>query len=242
MDPDSLGSEIMAHEGCDEMEDEGEKELPDLGLGANVVHDSDDEDNAVFTMLAELPRPPGGPFWSPEEYFCAARPLANQLEQLSTMASGWIVKLSDGQWTAALRDDIDKWMIAAAVQQSKMQSRLEPDPWTGFQETVNYRPLYDLDFEEHTDLIARHAILARAMTSKHETHTEPSPASHDEHWEGVPDGSDMDDLAGTSRWRRARADGGWLDITAGQMAAEYNLADDEEAEADDHDNPDYLIK
>ena len=35
MDPDSLGSEIMAHEGCDEMEDEGEKELPDLGLGAD---------------------------------------------------------------------------------------------------------------------------------------------------------------------------------------------------------------
>ena len=46
MDPDSLDSQIMAHEGCDEMEDEGEKELPDLGLGANVVHDSDDEDNA----------------------------------------------------------------------------------------------------------------------------------------------------------------------------------------------------
>ena len=36
MDPDSLDSQIMAHEGCDEMEDEG----------ANVVHDSDDEDNA----------------------------------------------------------------------------------------------------------------------------------------------------------------------------------------------------
>ena len=35
MDPDSLGFEIMAHEGCDEMEDEGEKELPDLGLGAD---------------------------------------------------------------------------------------------------------------------------------------------------------------------------------------------------------------
>ena len=175
----------MAHEGCDEMEDEGEKELPDLGLGANVVHDSDDEDNAVATMLAELPPPPTRPFWGGREYFAAARPLANQLEQLSTMASGWIVKLSDGQWTAALRDDIDKWMIAAAVQQSKMQSRLEPDPWTGFQETVNYRPLYDLDFEEHTDLIARYAILARAMASKYETHTEPSP--HDEHWEGVPD-------------------------------------------------------
>ena len=183
MDPDSLDSQIMAHEGCDENEDEGEKELPDLGLGANLVHDSDDEDNAVFTMLAELPRPPGGPFWSPEEYFCAARPLANQLEQLSTMASGWIDQLDR---LAALRDDIDKWMIAAAVQQSKMQSRLEPDPWTGFQdETVNYRPLYDQDFEEHTDLIARYAILARAMPSKYETHTEPSP--HDEHWEGVPD-------------------------------------------------------
>ena len=175
MDPDSLGCQIMAHEGCDEMEDEG----------ANVVHDSDDEDNAVATMLAELPPPPTRPFWGGREYFAAARPLANQLEQLSTMASGWIVKLSDGQWTAALRDDIDKWMIAAAVQQSKMQSRLEPDPWTGFQETVNYRPLYDLDFEEHTDLIARYAILARAMASKYETHTEPSP--HDEHWEGVPD-------------------------------------------------------
>ena len=119
---------------------------------------------------------------SPEEYSCAARPLANQLEQLSTMASGWIDQLDR---LAALRDDIDKWMIAAAVQQSKMQSRLEPDPWTGFQETVNYRPLYDLDFEEHTDLIARYAILARAMASKYETHTEPSP--HDEHWEGVPD-------------------------------------------------------
>ena len=185
MDPELLDTQIMDHNGCDEKEDEGEKEPPDLGIGAVVVHDSDDEDNAVSTMLAELPRPPRGPFWSPEEYSCAARPLANQLEQLSTMASGWIVKLSDGQWTAALRDDIDKWMIAAAVQQSKMQSRLEPDPWTGFQETVNYRPLYDLDFEEHTDLIARYAILARAMASKYETHTEPSP--HDEHWEGVPD-------------------------------------------------------
>ena len=186
MDPASLDSQIMAHEGCDEMEDEGEKELPDLGLGANVVHDSDDEDNAVATMLAELPPPPTRPFWGGEEYFAAARPLANQLERLSTMASGWIVKLSNpAVVTAALRDDIDKWMIAAAVQQSKMQSRLEPDPWTGFQETVNYRPLYDLDFEEHTDLIARYAILARAMASKYETHTEPSP--HDEHWEGVPD-------------------------------------------------------
>ena len=185
MGPEFLDIETMDHNGCDEKEDEGEKEPPDLGIGAVVVHDSDDEDNAMSTMLAELPRPPRGPFWSPEEYSCAARPLANQLEQLSTMASGWIVKLSDGQWTAALRDDIDKWMIAAAVQQSKMQSRLEPDPWTGFQETVNYRPLYDLDFEEHTDLIARYAILARAMASKYETHTEPSP--HDEHWEGVPD-------------------------------------------------------
>ena len=186
MDPEFLDTQIMAHDGCDEKEDEGEKELPDLGIGAVVVHDSDDEDNAVSTMLAELPRPPRGPFWSPEEYSCAARPLANQLEQLSTMASGWIVKLSNpAVVTAALRDDIDKWMIAAAVQQSKMQSRLEPDPWTGFQETVNYRPLYDLDFEEHTDLIARYAILARAMASKYETHTEPSP--HDEHWEGVPD-------------------------------------------------------
>ena len=186
MDPASLDSQIMTHEGCDEMEDEGEKELPDLGLGANVVHDSDDEDNAVATMLAELPPPPTRPFWGGREYFAAARPLANQLEQLSTMASGWIVKLSNpAVVTAALRDDIDKWMIAAAVQQSKMQSRLEPDPWTGFQETVNYRPLYDLDFEEHTDLIARYAILARAMASKYETHTEPSP--HDEHWEGVPD-------------------------------------------------------
>ena len=183
----------MAHEGCDEMEDEGEKELPDLGLGANVVHDSDDEDNAVATMLAELPPPPTRPFWGGREYFAAARPLANQLEQLSTMASGWIVKLSNPAVVTAavnsrrqLLDDIDKWMIAAAVQQSKMQSRLEPDPWTGFQdETVNYRPLYDQDFEEHTDLIARYAILARAMASKYETHTEPSP--HDEHWEGVPD-------------------------------------------------------
>ena len=62
MDPDSLDSQIMAHEGCDENEDEGEKELPDLGLGANVVHDSDDEDNAVATMLAELPPPPTRPF------------------------------------------------------------------------------------------------------------------------------------------------------------------------------------
>ena len=186
MGPEFLDIETMDHNGCDEKEDEGEKEPPDLGIGAVVVHDSDDEDNAVSTMLAELPRPPGGPFWSPEEYSCAARPLANQLEQLSTMASGWIYFLPAGEpWTAALRDDIDKWMIAAAVQQSKMQSRLEPDPWTGFQETVNYRPLYDLDFEEHTDLIARYAILARAMASKYETHTEPSP--HDEHWEGVPD-------------------------------------------------------
>ena len=192
MDPASLDSQIMAHEGCDEMEDEGEKELPDLGLGANVVHDSDDEDNAVATMLAELPPPPTRPFWGGREYFAAARPLANQLEQLSTMASGWIVKLSNPAVVTAavnsrrqLLDDIDKWMIAAAVQQSKMQSRLEPDPWTGFQETVNYRPLYDLDFEEHTDLIARYAILARAMASKYETHTEPS--THDEHWEGVPD-------------------------------------------------------
>ena len=67
MDPDSLDSQIMAHEGCDEMEDEGEKELPDLGLGANVVHDSDDEDNAVATMLAELPPPPTRPFWGGEE-------------------------------------------------------------------------------------------------------------------------------------------------------------------------------
>ena len=184
--PEFLDIETMDHNGCDEKEDEGEKEPPDLGIGAVVVHDSDDEDNAVSTMLAELPRPPRGPFLSPEEYSCAARPLANQLEQLSTMASGWIVKLSNpAVVTAALRDDIDKWMIAAAVQQSKMQSRLEPDPFTGFQETVNYRPLYDLDFEEHTDLIARYAILARAMASKYETHTEPSP--HDEHWEGVPD-------------------------------------------------------
>ena len=168
----------MAHEGCDEMEDEGEKELPDLGLGANVVHDSDDEDNAVATMLAELPPPPTRPFWGGREYFAAARPLANQLEQLSTMASGWIVKLSNpAVVTAALRDDIDKWMIAAAVQQSKMQSRLEPDPWTGFQETVNYRPLYDLDFEEHTDLIARYAILARAAqpatSAEQSAETEP---------------------------------------------------------------------
>ena len=183
MDPDSLDSQIMAHDGCDEKEDEGEKEPPDLGIGAVVVHDSDDEDNAVSTMLAELPRPPRGPFLSPQEYSCAARPLANQLEQLSTMASGWIVKLSDGQWTAALRDDIDKWMIAAAVQQSKMQSRLEPDPWTGFQETVNYRPLYDLDFEEHTDLIARYAILARVAqpaTNAEQSgqHTVPLIESH----------------------------------------------------------------
>ena len=185
MDPEFLDTQTMDHNGCDEEKDEGGKEPPDLGLGAGVDHDSDGEENAVSTMLAELPRPPGGPFWSPEEYWCAARPLANQLEQLSTMASAWIVKLSDGPWTATLRDDIEKWMIAAAVQQSKMQSRLEPDPWTGFQETVNYRPLYDLDFEEHTDLIARYAILARAMASKYETHTEPSP--HDEHWEGVPD-------------------------------------------------------
>ena len=181
--PEFLDIETMDHNGCDEKEDEGEKEPPDLGIGAVVVHDSDDEDNAMSTMLAELPRPPRGSFWSPEEYSCAARPLANQLEQLSTMASGWIDQLDR---LAALRDDIDKWMIAAAVQQSKMQSRLEPDPWTGFQdETVNYRPLYDQDFEEHTDLIARYAILARAMASKYETHTEPSP--HDEHWEGVPD-------------------------------------------------------
>ena len=61
----------MAHDGCDEKEDEGEKELPDLGIGAVVVHDSDDEDNAVSTMVAELPRPPRDPFWSPEEYSCA---------------------------------------------------------------------------------------------------------------------------------------------------------------------------
>ena len=166
----------MAHDGCDEKEDDGWL----------VVHDSDDEDNAVSTMLAELPRPPRGPFWRAEEYSCAARPLANQLEQLSTMASGWIVKLSDGQWTAALRDDIDKWMIAAAVQQSKMQSRLEPDPWTGFQETVNYRPLYDLDFEEHTDLIARYAILARAMTMSW-TPTLSQTMRVPSLWEGVPD-------------------------------------------------------
>ena len=181
--PEFLDIETMDHNGCDEKEDEGEKEPPDLGIGAVVVHDSDDEDNAMSTMLAELPRPPRGPFLSPEEYSCAARPLANQLEQLSTMASGWIVKLSDGQWTAALRDDIDKWMIAAAVQQSKMQSRLEPDPWTGFQETVNYRPLYDLDFEEHTDLIARYAILARAAqpaTNAEQSgqHTVPLIESH----------------------------------------------------------------
>ena len=123
---------------------------------------------------------------SPQEYSCAARPLANQLEQLSTMASGWIVKLSDGQWTAALRDDMNKWMIAAAVQQSKMQSRLEPDPWTGFQETVNYRPLYDLDFEEHTDLIARYAILARAMTMSW-TPTLSQTMRVPSLWEGVPD-------------------------------------------------------
>ena len=180
MDPDSLDSQIMAHDGCDEKEDEGEKEPPDLGIGAVVVHDSDDEDNAVSTMLAELPRPPRGPFWSPEEYSCAARPLANQLEQLSTMASGWIDQLDR---LAALRDDIDKWMIAAAVQQSKLQSRLEPDPWTGFQETVNYRPLYDLDFEEHTDLIARYAILARAAqpaTSAEQSATDPDAPSPDE--------------------------------------------------------------
>ena len=183
MDPNSLDSQIMAHEGCDEMEDEGEKELPDLGLGANVVHDSDDEDNAVATMLAELPPPPTRPFWGGREYFAAARPLANQLEQLSTMASGWIDQLDR---LAALRDDIDKWMIAAAVQQSKMQSRLEPDPWTGFQETVNYRPLYDLDFEEHTDLIARYAILARAMTMSW-TPTLSQTMRVPSLWEGVPD-------------------------------------------------------
>ena len=183
----------MAHEGCDEMEDEGEKELPDLGLGANVVHDSDDEDNAVATMLAELPPPPTRPFWGGREYFAAARPLANQLEQLSTMASGWIVKLSNPAVVTAavnsrrqLLDDIDKWMIAAAVQQSKMQSRLEPDPWTGFQETVNYRPLYDLDFEEHTDLIARYAILARAMTMSW-TPTLSQTMRVPSLWEGVPD-------------------------------------------------------
>ena len=120
---------------------------------------------------------------SPEEYSCAARPLANQLEQLSTMASGWIDQLDR---LAALRDDIDKWMIAAAVQQSKMQSRLEPDPFTGFQETVNYRPLYDLDFEEHTDLIARYAILARAMTMSW-TPTLSQTMRVPSLWEGVPD-------------------------------------------------------
>ena len=186
--PEFLDIETMDHNGCDEKEDEGEKEPPDLGIGAVVVHDSDDEDNAVSTMLAELPRPPRGPFWRAEESSCAARPLANQLEQLSTMASGWIVELSEDNYdievalTAALRDDIDKWMIAAAVQQSKMQSRLEPDPCTGFQETVNYRPLYDLDFEEHTDLIARYAILARAMTMSW-TPTLRVPSL----WEGVPD-------------------------------------------------------
>ena len=179
MDSNSPDSQIMAHDGCDEKEDEGEKEPPDLGIGAVVVHDSDDEDNAVSTMLAELPRPPRGPFWRAEEYSCAARPLGNQLEQLSTMASGWIDQLDR---LAALRDDIDKWMIAAAVQQSKLQSRLEPDPWTGFQETVNYRPLYDLDFEEHTDLIARYAILARALTMSW-TPTLRVPSL----WEGVPD-------------------------------------------------------
>ena len=131
--PEFLDIETMDHNGCDEKEDEGEKEPPDLGIGAVVVHDSDDEDNAMSAMLAELPRPPRGSFWSPGEYSCAARPLANQLERLSTMASGWIDQLDR---LAALRDDIDKWMIAAAVQQSKLQSRLEPDPWTGFQETV----------------------------------------------------------------------------------------------------------
>ena len=180
MDPDSLDSQIVVHDSADE---ESEKELPDLGLGANVVHDSDDEDNAVATMLAELPPPPTRPFWGGREYFAAARPLANQLEQLSTMASGWIDLLDR---LAALRDDIDKWMIAAAVQQSKMQSRLEPDPGTGFQETVNYRPLYDLDFEEHTDLIARYAILARAMTMSW-TPTLSQTMRVPSLWEGVPD-------------------------------------------------------
>ena len=77
---------------------------------------------------------------------------------------------------------------------------------------------------------------AVAAESTRDIDTREGRAEHDAH------GPDMDELARTSRWRRARADGGWLDITAGQMAAEYNLADDEEAEADDHDNPDYLIK
>ena len=100
------------------------------------------------------------------------------------MASGWIYYLPAGEpWTAALRDDIDKWMVAAAVPQSHMQSRGDEDFYS--HEVTNWRPLYDQDFEEHTDLIARYAILARAMASKYETHTEPSP--HDEHWEGVPD-------------------------------------------------------
>ena len=67
MDPDCLDSQIMAHDGCDEKEDEGEKEPPDLGIGAVVVPDSDDEDNAVSTILTEPPRPPRGPLWSAEE-------------------------------------------------------------------------------------------------------------------------------------------------------------------------------
>ena len=56
MVPDSLDSQIMAHDGCDEKEDDGWL----------VVHDSDDEDNAVSTMLAELPRPPWGSLLEPQ--------------------------------------------------------------------------------------------------------------------------------------------------------------------------------
>ena len=55
---------------------------------------------------------------------------------------------------------------------------------------------------------------AVAAESTWDIDTREGRAEHDAH------GPDMDELARTSRWRRARADGGWLDITAGQMAAE----------------------
>ena len=48
------------------------------------LEDSDDKDYAAPTMLGELPRPQGA-FWFPREYICAARPLANQLEQFEVM-------------------------------------------------------------------------------------------------------------------------------------------------------------